>query len=223
MKVVSTEALTKLIQLVKSAFISVDDTVETSEVDVYTKNEVDNLTLGGNLYGNVVVDNEFLCMNRTCQRNPYITSFSAQNCSKAIFFATFAQSNITSLDLRNLEEIAAFPLDGGNEDYAWGFCAKCPNLTSVNLDSLEVLHDRAFAGAFMETQISSLFFRSLKSTSFQDTESPEYSFSGMLDGVTGCTVHFPSNLQSVIGNWRDVTGGFGGSNTTVLFDLPATE
>ena len=34
MKVVSTEALTKLIQLVKSAFISVDDTVETSEVEL---------------------------------------------------------------------------------------------------------------------------------------------------------------------------------------------
>lgn len=36
MKVVSTEALTKLIQLVKSAFISVDNTVETSEVDSET-------------------------------------------------------------------------------------------------------------------------------------------------------------------------------------------
>ena len=44
----------------------------------------------------------------------------------------------------------------------------------------------------------------------------------MLDGVTGCTVHFPSNIQSVIGSWASVTSGFGGTNTTVLFDLPAT-
>ena len=44
----------------------------------------------------------------------------------------------------------------------------------------------------------------------------------MLQGVTGCTVHFPSNLQSVIGSWSDVTAGFGGTNTTVLYDLPAT-
>lgn len=36
MKVVSTEALTKLIQLVKSAFIKVDDVVETSEVTLAT-------------------------------------------------------------------------------------------------------------------------------------------------------------------------------------------
>ena len=44
----------------------------------------------------------------------------------------------------------------------------------------------------------------------------------MLSGVTGCTVHFPSNLESVIGSWSDVTDGFDGTNTTVLFDLPAT-
>jgi hypothetical protein len=44
----------------------------------------------------------------------------------------------------------------------------------------------------------------------------------MLQGVTGCTVHFPSNLQSVIGSWSDVTARFGGTNTTVLFDLTAT-
>ena len=35
-------------------------------------------------------------------------------------------------------------------------------------------------------------------------------------------MHFPSNLQSVIGSWSDVQNGFGGTNTTVLFDLPAT-
>ena len=36
MKVVSTEALTKLIQLVKSAFVSATDTVQTSEVTLAT-------------------------------------------------------------------------------------------------------------------------------------------------------------------------------------------
>lgn len=47
MKVVSTEALTKLIQLVKSAFISVDDTVETSEVellDIVASKDLSNIT-----------------------------------------------------------------------------------------------------------------------------------------------------------------------------------
>ena len=45
----------------------------------------------------------------------------------------------------------------------------------------------------------------------------------MLSGVTGCTVHFPSNLETVIGDWSSVTSGFGGTDTTVLFDLPSTE
>lgn len=46
-------------------------------------------------------------------------------------------------------------------------------------------------------------------------------FSNMLSGVTGCTVHFPiasSNMSS----WSDVIAGFGGTNTTVLFDIVRT-
>lgn len=40
MKVLSTDGLTKLIQLVKSAFISVDDTETTTEIDTVTTSEV---------------------------------------------------------------------------------------------------------------------------------------------------------------------------------------
>lgn len=43
MKIVSTDALTKLIQLIKSTFISTTDTVETNEVNIYTKSEIDNI------------------------------------------------------------------------------------------------------------------------------------------------------------------------------------
>lgn len=40
MKVVSTEGLTKLIQLIKSAFISVEDVTTTTEVDIVPTTEV---------------------------------------------------------------------------------------------------------------------------------------------------------------------------------------
>lgn len=40
MKVVSNEALTKLIQLVKSAFIKVDDVVEVTEIETETPSEI---------------------------------------------------------------------------------------------------------------------------------------------------------------------------------------
>ena len=73
----------------------------------------------------------------------------------------------------------------------------------------------AMGGPFKNSQITKLEFPSLKSTS-------TISMSNMLEGVTDCTVHFPSSLQSVIGQSADVLAGFGGTDTTVLFDLPAT-
>ena len=74
-------------------------------------------------------------------------------------------------------------------------------------------------GAFANTSIEELYLPALKSTSFGSYTNQ---FNYMLKGVTGCTVHFPSNLQSVIGSWSSVTSGFGGTNTTILFDLTAT-
>ena len=69
------------------------------------------------------------------------------------------------------------------------------------------------------TSLQTLSFPSLNSNSFGSYTNQ---FNLMLQGVTGCTVHFPSNLQSVIGSWESVTTGFGGTSTVVLFDLPAT-
>ena len=41
----------------------------------------------------------------------------------------------------------------------------------------------------------------------------------MLTGVSGCTVHFPYCVKKIIQDWSDVTSGFSGSSTSVLFDL----
>ena len=123
----------------------------------------------------------------------------------------------------------------------------CTSLTSVSFPELVSLTShRAFYGAFNGTHITSISFpklttlsgtqclqyafsycTSLASVSFPALTSSSFStatsqFNLMLNAVTGCTVHFPSNLQSAIGSWSDVTAGFGGTNTTVLFDLPAT-
>lgn len=97
----------------------------------------------------------------------------------------------------------------------------CTSLTSVDLSSLTTISGSnamyfAFRGC---TSLTSLSFPALTSTSFGSYTNQ---FNNMLYGVANCTVHFPSNLQSVIGSWPDVTAGFGGTSTTVLFDLPAT-
>lgn len=89
-----------------------------------------------------------------------------------------------------------------------------PKLDSIGAAGLGSLlrNTSSFAG-------KTISFPALKSTSFNGATN---NFNNMLQNVQGVTVHFPSNLQSVIGSWSDVTNGFGGINTTTLFDLPAT-
>lgn len=98
----------------------------------------------------------------------------------------------------------------------------CENLTTGSFPALDSIKANAvFFYTFMNcANLASLFFPALKSNSFGSYTNQ---FNNMLYRVTGCTVHFPSNLQSVIGSWADVQNGFGGTNTTVLFDLPQTE
>ena len=127
-----------------------------------------------------------------------------------------AFDHATSLASVNLSGLTT--ISGSNAMYAaFKNCA----LTSVTFSSLSTLSGQsALINAFMScSSLSTLSFPALKSTSFGSYTTQ---FQSMLSGVTGCTVHFPSNLQSVIGSWSSVTGGFGGTNTTVLFDLTAT-
>ena len=122
--------------------------------------------------------------------------------------------SLTSVDLSSLTTMSG-------DSAMQGVFRNCSGLTSVDLSSLTTISgDSAMRSAFSNcTSLTSLSFPALTSTSFGSYTNQ---FNSMLSGVTGCTVHFPSNLQSVIGSWLDVTSGFGGTNTTVLFDLPAT-
>ena len=65
-------------------------------------------------------------------------------------------------------------------------------------------------------RIETLSFPSLTADSF-GVETGQ--FHNMLEGVTGCTVHFPAVVEAVIREWSDVVAGFGGTNTVILYDL----
>ncbi len=120
-------------------------------------------------------------------------------------------NNITEVDLSNLEEILGS--DANN------MFSNCRSLSSVDLSSLRTVY--SMGGAFSQClSLTSLSFPSLTSTGLIHPYHQE--FTNMLSDVTGCTVHFPSNLQSTMSSWSDVINGFGGTNTIVLFDLPAT-
>ena len=148
-------------------------------------------------------------------------------------------TSLTSVNLSSLTTIS-----GTRSLY--GIFYNCTSLTSVDLSNLtNVSGQSGLSSAFRDcTKLTSLYFPRLTTAtggynfeymaqnckylteisfpSLYEFGSKTTAFYNMLDGVTGCTVHFPSNLESVIGSWSDVTSGFGGTNTTVLFDLPAT-
>jgi len=190
----------------------------------------------------LVTDIEDNGLNSVCNNCSTLTSInfdSLQNVSSQGMYYAFRFCNITEARFPSLVNI-----------YSQGFqvvLADNVNLTSVSLPALKKVAYRGLNSAFSNTALTSMTFPSLDtidarecfyycfyncpsltSVSFPALKSTSFGtytnqFSSMLPGVTGCTVHFPSNLQSVIGSWADVTAGFGGTNTTVLFDLPATE
>ena len=131
--------------------------------------------------------------------------------SNALNYAFYNCTGLTSVDLSSLTALTG--------PYALNYAFRnCPSLTSVDLSSLTTVSgrnalDSAFNGC---TSLTSLSFPALTTSSFGTATNQ---FNNMLTKVRGCTVHFPASVQSTIGSWASVTGGFGGTNTTVLFDL----
>lgn len=174
-----------------------------------------------------------------------LTTFSMNSLTTVSGASALAEclrsSGVQTVNLPNLEYLT-------NSYAMQGFCRSCSSLTTINMPKLKsITGTNAMSYAFYGTRITtytfealeevnastvfyrtfgnnsylqSLYFPKLKSTSFGNKTDQ---FNGMLYGDSGVTVHFPSNLQSVIGSWADVQAGFGGTNTTVLFDLTATE
>lgn len=120
-------------------------------------------------------------------------------------------TSLTSVDLSNLIIINNYGMQTA--------FVNCTRLTTILLENVTTIGAQGLRQAFQGCKLSSISFPSLNSKSFGSSRDQFYR---MLYLTTGCTVHFPSNLKSLIGSWSDVTSGFGGTNTTVLFDLPAT-
>lgn len=126
----------------------------------------------------------------------------------------FPYTKITGVNLSSLTTVGSSGLYSAFHD--------CEELSGViRFSSLNVLGRSGLSGTFENCpKLTDLYFNSLRSTSFGSYDNQ---FFGMLFDVEDCVVHFPSNLESVIGDWDDVLAGFDGINTTVLFDLPETE
>ena len=150
----------------------------------------------------------------------------ASNCPSVLNFGAITTLTMAAAcqNAVNLEKVL-FP-NATTLSLKSGCFKGCTSLHTFYAPKLKTLPTQALSGtsstggAFSGcTSLTTLSFPALTSTSFGSYTNQ---FDNMLKGVTGCTVHFPSNLQSVIGSWTSVTNGFTGTNTTVLFDLPAT-
>ena len=141
-----------------------------------------------------------------------VETISAYQCMFNKFY-TFGNT-ISSVDFSGVASIS------GDQALAYAF-QLCTSITTVSFpDLISLTGGGALYYAFNGcTGLKNIYFNSLKSNSFGSYTNQ---FNSMLTSVSGCKVHFPSNLQSVIGSWSDVTAGFGGTNTSVLYDLPAT-
>ena len=195
---------------------------------------IDNIPAGGIGIPREVVNGVY--------KKPEITSFSLPSDAtdvgqNALAYAFYSCPSLTSVDLSSLTKVS------GESAFYEAFY-NCTALTSVDLSSLTTLSGRsALSSAFdnctalTSVDLSSLttvsgyhalsntFSRcnSLTSLSFpaltvSGLQSGSSQFDNMLYRVTGCTVHFPAAVQAKIEAMYEYPN-FGGTNTTVLFDL----
>ena len=158
----------------------------------------------------------------------------------------FSSSTITAIDLSNLttvsgsngcssmfynaQQLASISLPklttvSGSSAF-YGIFQLDTALTSITFPVLSTITGRsAFSTAFAGcTNLTSISFPALTSSSFGTTKN---GFANLIQNVSGCTIHFPSNLDPESGSTviSSLSGypTFGGTNTVLSFDLPATE
>ena len=144
-----------------------------------------------------------------------LTTLSAQHCCSYMFLNC---NNLTNVNLSNLTAITSISCSSAFRG--------CSSLASVDLSALTTITGSMCCNNMFQgcTSLTSLSFPALTSNSFDSTKNQ---FNNLIQGVTGCTIHFPSNLDPAGGSVviSSLTGypNFGGTNTVLAFDLPATE
>lgn len=154
----------------------------------------------------------FSCTSLTSVSFPKLAQIGNATNANSIFYQAFGQDDaLASINFPALTTIWG----ASTFENAFFRCAA----TSITFPMLsDISHSSAtFRTAFAQSpNLVSVSFPALTTSSFGGYTNQ---FNNMLQGCSGVTVHFPSAIQSTIGSWSDVTAGFGGTNTTVLFDL----
>ena len=92
------------------------------------------------------------------------------------------------------------------------------SIQTASFPKVESINANSFWSAFeMCESLTDIYFNSLKTTSFKSTYALRY----MLPDCYNVTIHFPSNLENVVSQLYGYPN-FGGDDTVLAFDLPAT-
>ena len=144
---------------------------------------------------------------------------SLQTISNTAMTNTFKDCpHISSIDFSSLTTLSSGVSLNGTFSLTNNPTSPLP-LTSVTFTSLATVNGTApMRNIFQRRDGLQIYFPAFNSNTFGVMTNY---LDNIVAGAVGCTVHFPSNMQSIIGNWSSVQNGFGGTNTTVLFDLPA--
>ena len=125
----------------------------------------------------------------------------------------FLGTKIRSIDLGKLNSLGFY-----NYAFIWAL-AECENLEEVMFKSLTRVPPFGMQNCFnADTNLKRVYFYAL-------TAATASSFTDMLANCSNVTVRFPIAITTTIPSittWADVTNGFGGTNTTVLFDIVTT-
>lgn len=168
------------------------------------------------------------CTSLTTVTFPALTEASAYYAFRQAFYSTPALTTVT------------FPLLSvtGTSSFQNAF-EGCSSLSSISFPSLTNASHSCFSSAFTGcTSLTTMSFgistadnysfnnafngcTALTTVSFPNLTSARSnsSFASMLTGCSNVTVHFPAAMETTMSSWTDVRNGFGGTNTTVLFDL----
>lgn len=143
--------------------------------------------------------------------------------------------SLTTLHFDSLENI-------GYRTFYRAF-GNCSALSEIEFPSLSSVGEEAFSEAFCDTSLVNLTFPSLsdyigskafwyafsgcytlKSISFPTITAETFgnvqnAFNSMLSGCQNVVVRFPPEMENIITQWSDYNNGFGGTNTTVRFNL----
>jgi hypothetical protein len=126
----------------------------------------------------------------------------------------FTETQITGIDLSSLVVISgSYTLNS--------MCSGCTYFTQINWPSLKYVSGTgSISSALTRTALTSVSFPALTYAAANS------GWNNFLYGVTGCTLHFPANLDPQSGSTviSGLTGypNFGGTSTVLAFDLPST-